>query len=128
MKLTRINDGIADRDTCFNLLNRYQGTIQNREENWTPNPNHMELKAGQFFEITHEEYWYFLEVLPPLYQSGGAFAMSEFIRGDLTNAFFEFVGRFFCVTIAVDCENSVEDVISRTWADLADAIGAEWSS
>ena len=38
-----------------------------------------------YCEITEEEYWYMLEVLPPAKMDGGAFLMSEHNHGPLVN-------------------------------------------
>ena len=54
---------------------------------------------GQWFETTEEIYWYFLECLPPLDFTGDGFSMCEFSTGYLTNAFFDFRGKFYCMTI-----------------------------
>lgn len=85
MKLEKICDGCANRDRTFELINRGYGPEV--------------FKAGQYFEIEEDEYWYFLEVLPPLDMQGGGFSMIEFATGDLTNAFFKIDGRFYCMTI-----------------------------
>jgi hypothetical protein len=84
---TKIFDGVADRETCFALLNRYQ-----RDSAFAG----LGLVPGQWFEITEEEYWYFLEVLPPLDMTGGAFAMSEFTSMNLTESFYRIGDRYFC--------------------------------
>lgn len=78
-------DRAASRDECFALINR----------GYSPDV----FRAGQWFEISEEEYWYFLECLPPMDYGAGGFSMCEFATGDLTNAFFDFGERYFCLTI-----------------------------
>lgn len=39
-------------------------------------------------EITEEEYYYFLECLPPLDFNGSTFFMSEYLTGDITTKFY----------------------------------------
>lgn len=110
---TMIFDGIASRDECFALINRYSPTMQTYEGSWLDNPHHaLGFRAGQVFEISQEEYWYFLEVLPPLAMTSAGFAMSEFTMGNLTNAFFHIGGQFFCMTIAVN-RDGAEAAVNR---------------
>ena len=45
--------------------------------------------------LTKKEYWYFLEVLPPLRFDGVNFYMSEFLTGDLTFYIFKENGKYF---------------------------------
>ncbi len=85
MKFRKLHDSIASRDKTFELINR----------GYTPDV----FKAGDWFEIEREEYWYFLECLPPLDYAHGGFSMCEFSTGYLTNAFFQRGDRFFCLTI-----------------------------
>lgn len=88
---TKIHEGCADRTTCFALLNRPAS----------------ERKPGDWWEITEDDYWYFLEVLPPLAMTGGSFSMSEFTDGDMTHSFHKITGfsdprryaRYFAVLI-----------------------------
>lgn len=99
----QIFDGVATREECFTLINRYSPQMQTYEGPTIENPYHRHgFEAGQFFEIREEEYWYFLEVLPPLAMTLAGFAMSEFTTGNLTNAFFKINGGYYCMTIAVD--------------------------
>lgn len=85
MKLTRIYDGKASREKTFELINR----------GYSPDV----MSAGQWFEIEEEEYWYFLECLPPMDYGPWGFSMCEFSTGYLTNAFADIRGRFYCITI-----------------------------
>lgn len=74
--MKKIHEGRANRETCFALLNRPYDQRQ----------------PGDWWEIEEAEYWSFLECLPPLAMTGGSFSMSEFIDGDMTNAFHK-IGR-----------------------------------
>jgi hypothetical protein len=73
MQFEKIFEGKADCAETFTLINR----------GYTPDV----FKAGQWFEIDQSEYWYFLEVLPPMDFYGQAFSMCEFSTDDLTNMF-----------------------------------------
>ncbi len=98
----QIFDGVATREECFSLINRYSPKMQTYEGPTIENPYHRHgFEAGQFFEIREEEYWYFLEVLPPLAMTPAGFAMSEFTTGNLTNAFLHINDSYYCATIAV---------------------------
>lgn len=81
----KIFDGVADNAKTFELINR----------GYAPDV----FKAGQWFKCQEDEYWYFLECLPPMDMSRGAFSMCEFSTGYLTNAFIERGNRYFCLTI-----------------------------
>lgn len=101
MELIRIFEGVADQTTALLLFNRYQKTRKSVDGSDQPNPHHGPTLAGQYFEIEAHEYDHFLGSMPPLVMCGGAFVMSEYSTGYLTNSFYEIDGRFFCVTIRV---------------------------
>ena len=122
MTLTCLYDGIADRPTCFQLLNRLQERTQNLDGSWTENPHHGPIEAGQWFEIEGAEYDYFLNLLPPLVFDGCAFAMSEYKTFDLTDAFFDLSGRFFCVTVDISEGTHPRAVLNQTGHALREAI------
>jgi len=82
---TKIHEDKADYDQTFALINRGYDPEQRA--------------AGQWFETTEEIYDYFLEVLPPLDWTTFGFSMREFATGYLTDAFVNFDGRFYCLTI-----------------------------
>lgn len=90
--LEKLHEGVADHGQTFELINR----------GYTPDV----FKAGQWFEIEEAEYWYFLEVLPPMDFRPNAFSMCEFSTGNLTNAFLKLGNRYFCLTI--ERKNSVD--------------------
>ncbi len=114
-------EGVATRDECFALINRYSPQMQTYEGGMVDNPHHaLGLKAGQFFEINPEEYWYFLEVLPPLAMTSAGFAMSEFTIGNLTNAFLIIGKHFYCMTIAIECDGP-DAAINRAGRALQEA-------
>lgn len=85
MQFRKLFEGQASEAKTFELINR----------GYSPDV----FRAGDFFEIGEAEYWYFLECLPPMDFSLGGFSMCEFATGNLTNAFFERDGRFWCLTI-----------------------------
>ncbi len=112
MELQRILDGIADRDTHYALINRYNHS--------SPHAG-LGFAAGQFWRICEEEFWYFLEILPPLGHTGRSFALSEFTRGNLTESYHQIGDRFYCATIAYEGPNSVREA----FAAIANATAAD---
>lgn len=103
----KIFDGIATREECFTLINRNTEKIQTYEGPWIENPHHgLGYEAGQFFEITREEYDYFLNVLPPMAMTSAGYVMSEYTTGNHTEAFLEIGKRFYCMTIAINMEGA----------------------
>jgi hypothetical protein len=107
MNLRKIFDGVADNAKTFELINR----------GYSPDV----FSAGDWFETGSDEYWYFLECLPPLDYARGAFSMSEFSTGYLTNAFIERAGRFYCLTIERKGPADFSAAIRAFDALLADA-------
>jgi hypothetical protein len=89
MDFRKLIEGVADNAKTFELINR----------GYSPDV----FKAGDWFEAQEDEYWYFLECLPPMDFMGGAFSICEFSSGDLTNMWVQIgsgdSARFFCVTI-----------------------------
>jgi len=85
MILEKIYEGVADTEKTFELINR----------GYSPDV----FKAGQWFECQEAEYWYFLKVLPPMDFKPNCFSICEFSTGTLTNAWANFDGRYFCMTI-----------------------------
>ena len=61
-------------------------------------------------EITEDEYWEMLEVLPPLEMGKNYFIMSEFFTGSYTRQFYKKEGKYF--TKMIDYKNK------DTWAVL----------
>ena len=90
MQFRKLFEGQASEAKAFELINRGYSP-----DGYSPDV----FRAGDFFEIGEAEYWYFLECLPPMDFSQGGFSMCEFATGNLTNAFFERDGRFWCLTI-----------------------------
>ncbi|GGX72479.1 hypothetical protein GCM10007385_46580 [Tateyamaria omphalii] len=86
MDFERIGEAqVNGHDDTFALINR----------GYTPDV----FKPYQWFETTEDLYTYFLEVLPPLHFSGGAFMMCERCTDTLSNAFLQSGTRFFCLTV-----------------------------
>ncbi len=84
MNFRRIYEGVADYAKCIDLLNRHSGGVWIKPDS---------LWAGEWWEIDHESFWYFLDILPPLRMPPGGFIMCEFTSGNVTSAFFSFPGR-----------------------------------
>lgn len=109
-QLERIFPSIADHDTSFELINRYNSA----------NVHHtLGFRAGQWFETTEQVYWYFLECLPPLHMTGGGFVMSECTTGDLYESFVEIDGRYYCAVVAWDGPQSFSALWSALLAEVA---------
>ena len=54
-----------------------------------------------YSEITEENYWYMLDVLPPLFMHGKAFLMLERNKGCLTNGAIAIAGKYYVFSIAI---------------------------
>ena len=84
--LRQIHTDVLGMDDAFTLINRYAGD----------NPfAHLGYRPGQWFEVTDDVYWYFLEVLPPSYMSHAGFINCECVTNNLYDGFVEHKGRFF---------------------------------
>lgn len=88
MKLTR--------HEFFEHLNAYSKTPEYKAHlaGNGPRPDFGKL-VGQRVEISEEEYWYFLEVLPPVGFTGSSFYMSEFLTENITSYFSKVGDRYF---------------------------------
>lgn len=99
MQLEQIHPGIASTAQLLALLNRSQAT----------SPHHgLGVRAGQWFECSECDFWYFLGSSPPLAHTGASFALEEFDQGNLTHSFHRIGARFFCVMIAYQGRRSVQ--------------------
>lgn len=49
---------------------------------------------GNKWKITEEIYWYFLEMLPPVYYKNG-FLMSEKVTGDIRSYYYQIGGNYY---------------------------------
>jgi hypothetical protein len=73
-----------------------------------PRPDHEEWSAliarislpGRIADIDEETFFYFLEVLPPKYQSGSTFAFAE--GAEPLRLFWQKGGRYFCRQLSWD--------------------------
>ena len=90
MNYHKIYEGVADNAKTFELLNRHSGPP------W-PRPDY--VWANEWWEIEEAEYYYFLEVLPPMAWERHGFAMCEFTSGNVTSVFLNIAGRFFHVSV-----------------------------
>lgn len=84
--LHQIYPDIADQTTAFELINRYSSDNRFADRGF---------RAGQWFEITEDVYWHFLEVLPPSYMAHYGFVNCECVTNNLYDGFVEHRGRFF---------------------------------
>jgi|TARA_Y100000294_G_C8562531_1_gene339595 hypothetical protein len=50
-------------------------------------------------EITEDEYWEMLEILPPLKHNAASFFMCEFLTGDLTTQFWKEEGKYYAMVV-----------------------------
>lgn len=87
---------VLTRQEFFEHLNAYNKTpeYQAYVAGTGPRPDFGKL-VGQRVEITEAEYWYFLEVLPPVGFTGRSFYMSEFLTEDITSYFEQKGSRYF---------------------------------
>ena len=83
-------DGPVSRDEHFARINTYPSRPV----------------VGERWEIGEEEYFYFLEVLPPMrwrkIPGGSSFCMSEFQVGNITSQYSEEYGRYFHEFVELD--------------------------
>ena len=86
IRLHQIQPGVLDMDAAIDLINRYSASNANA---------HLGYQPGQWFEVTEDVYWYFLEVLPPSYMSHFGFINCECVTNNLYDGFVEHKGRFF---------------------------------
>lgn len=100
VNLDQIYPGIASTAQLLELINR----------GYSDNPHHaLGFHAGQWFECSECDFWYFLGSSPPLAHTGPSFALEEFTEGNLTHSFHRIGGRFFCVLIAYHGRRSVTE-------------------
>ena len=80
--IRKIYRGAADRRQMFRMFDRHA----QRPNRWEHDDS--ALYRGEWFEIGRTEYDYMLDILPPLWMRGDAFAMREFLTGSITGVFF----------------------------------------
>lgn len=79
--IRKVYQGAADRRQMFRMLDRHaQRPVRS--------PDDGALYCGEWFEVGQAEHDYMLEILPPLWMRGDAFAMREFLTGNITSVFF----------------------------------------
>lgn len=85
----KIFEGVADQPKAFELFNIH-----------TDAPLFRRNLCGEWFEVSESVYWYFLEIMPPIYVPHG-FAVCEAVAGAVYRCYFKFtmggVDRFFQV-------------------------------
>lgn len=77
----KIYQGVASRYQFFQNLNRHS------EAPFDEARLSGSTDAGEWFEISENDYDCMLNILPPLFVRGGLFAMSEFLAGTVTSVF-----------------------------------------
>jgi len=102
--LTKIHDGVADYSLTFQLINRSTNASTHSS---------IGFKAGHWFETTEDIYWYFLEVLPPMHMGPSGFVMSECTVGNLYHAFADFNGRYFCLVVDWQGQQTFKALLSQ---------------
>lgn len=108
--LERIFSGVPAYSTTFELINRYSAQ----------SPLHgIGFRDGQWFEVSEEIYWHFLEALPPLHMTSGGFVMSECTTDDLHECFFEIKGRYYCAVLAWSGPRSFAALWTALLAEVA---------
>lgn len=94
------------RDNYLNeilsLLEKLKKQYENKEDHiyiyfqWLSLINYDKNKIiSHYLEITEENYWYFLEMLPPLQMKDNSFYMQEFLKGNLTNFFYSKNNKYY---------------------------------
>jgi hypothetical protein len=81
LSVRKVFQGIADRRQMFRMFDRHA-----QRPNHSPDDAH--LYCGEWFEVGQPEHAYMLEILPPLWMRGDAFAMRECLTGSITSVFF----------------------------------------
>jgi hypothetical protein len=79
--IRKVFQGTADRRQMFRMLDRHA-----QRPNRSPDDD--ALYSGEWFEVSQAEHDYMLDILPPLWMRGDAFAMREFLTGSVTSVFF----------------------------------------
>jgi hypothetical protein len=90
--LKNLESQIEEKNDFIYIYFKYLNLIDYNEEDLL---NHK-------FEITEDNYDYFLEVLPPLKMSSNYFLMSEFLIGDITHRYFIKDNKYFIDGVKVD--------------------------
>ncbi len=102
----KVFQSVATRSDMFRMFDR-QAKRPNRHDH-----DQSAVYAGEWFEIDEVSYSYMLEILPPLWMRGPAFAMREFLTGMVTSVFFAIrineTVRYFHSYCDLSDSNSVE--------------------
>ncbi len=106
----KISEGVNTEAEAFALINRGYSTD--------------ERKAGQWFEVAHDVYDYFLGVLPPKHWSGTAFAMCETATNILTDAWVMYDGKAFNLTVEIGNERTFSATVDAFREHLSEQVPA----
>ncbi len=79
--IRKVYQGVADRRQMFRM---FDGHAQRPSRS----PDDGALYSGERFEVSQADHDYMLDILPPLWMRGDAFAMREFLTGSVTSVFF----------------------------------------
>lgn len=118
VQYTKVFQGVATEEQCYALFNRYSGQpFEARTE---------DLYEGDYWEVSAQQYNYFLEILPPYTYSSGYFAMCEATTGDIRTTFVrvqdEGKERYFAASIKVGKHSDIFDLRDAIMADIANGI------
>lgn len=83
----------------FKSMKELQAEIKKRDYNLI-----LDLKA----EITEENYYYFLEVLPPLKMDDHSFILSEALSDNLYYKFFREANKYYCQVVELEDEEVIK--------------------
>lgn len=104
IQLCKLHPHVLGMAAALDLINRYSSSNANA---------HLGYAAGQWFEITEDVYWYFLEVLPPSYMSHFGFINCECVTNNLYDGFVEHQGRFYTIVTRGPGANPFSDLATQ---------------
>jgi len=91
--LNNLKNMYGNKDDNIYILFEYYSAL---------NYNMDKLKKLGKLEITKNNYYYFMEILPPLKYTDKGFIMSEFLSGDYTNYYYKENNKYYIELIEVD--------------------------
>jgi len=106
----KLSEGVNTESEAFALINRGYSTDVR--------------KAGQWFEVAHDVYDYFLGVLPPKHWSGTAFVMCETATSFLTDAWIMHNRKAFNLTVEIGNESTFAATVAEFRAHLSEQVPA----
>jgi len=91
--LNNLKNMYGNKDDNIYILFEYYSAL---------NYNMDKLKKLGKLEITKNNYYYFMEILPPLKYTNKGFIMSEFLSGNYTDYYYEENNKYYIELIEVD--------------------------